>query len=96
MKIVIPRYHKPRFSTFNIRRYYKLSIRLSAECAQKTFKSEFETHHFDLLAPEYAPNVVEPVTASDSNTVEYEAAPVYEANAGMPLPRYEEPPKELP
>ncbi|KAK3178277.1 hypothetical protein OEA41_000410 [Lepraria neglecta] len=96
MKIVIPRHHKPSFSTFNIRRYYNLGIRLSVECAQKTFKSELETYHFDLLAPEYARNVVEPATASGSNTVEYEAAPVYEANAGMPLPRYEEPPKELP
>jgi hypothetical protein len=90
MKIVIPPYHTPSFRTFNIRRYYKLGIRLSVECAQKTFKSEFETYKFALLAPDYAPNVVEPATASGSYTVVNEAAPTYEANEGIPLPRYED------
>ncbi|KAL2040133.1 hypothetical protein N7G274_007036 [Stereocaulon virgatum] len=90
MKIPISPYYTPSFRAFNIRRYYKLGIRLSVECAQKTFKSEFETCKFALLASDFAPNVVEPATASGSYAVVNEAAPTYEANESIPLPRYED------
>ena len=56
MKIAVPSNYKPSFSTFNIRRYYKLGVRLTVECAQKTFKYDFGTSNFLLLAANYTPS----------------------------------------
>ena len=91
MKIAVPSSYKPSFSTFNIRRYYRLGVRLTVECAQKTFKTNVETSKFLLLAADYirsdeagAPG------ASTSNEVDDEVAPVYEAEPGVALPRYED------
>ena len=54
MRIRVPWHHKPTFSTFNIRRTYRLAVKLSVDCAQKTFKADFATYRFDLLAAHYA------------------------------------------
>ena len=81
----------PSFSTFNICRYYKLGVRLTVECAQKTFKTDFRTSNFLLLAASYTPSDEAGAPgASTSNEVEDEVAPVYEAEPGVALPRYED------
>ena len=51
----IPAYFVPSFRTFNISRNYTLRIAVSIECAAKTFKHEFVTRNFVLLAREYVP-----------------------------------------
>ena len=90
-KIAVPSNYRPSFSTFNIRRYYRLGVRLTVECAQKTYKMDFETSNFLLLAANYTPSdeVGAPGT-STTNEVEDLAAPVYEAKPGVTLPRYED------
>ena len=91
MKIAVPSYYKPSFSTFNIRRFYKLGVRLTVECAQKTFKKDLGTSDFLLLAANYTPSDEVGVPgASTSNEVEDLVAPVYEAEPGVALPRYED------
>lgn len=91
MKIAVPSDYKPSFSTFNIRRYYKLGVRLTVECAQKTFKIDLGTSNFILLAANYTPSGEAGAPgASTSNDVEDLVAPVYEAEPGVALPRYED------
>lgn len=81
MRIKVPRHHKPTFSTFNIRRTYRLVVKLSVDCAQKKFKAEFSTYKFDLLAADYA---------SPTGAQELEmAAPAYGDLSGQ-LPTYQD------
>ncbi|CAD6570938.1 MAG: hypothetical protein ASARMPREDX12_003987 [Alectoria sarmentosa] len=81
MRIKVPWHHKPTFSTFNIRRTYRLVVKLSVDCAQKTFKAEFATYKFDLLAAAYA---------SPMGALEQEmAAPAYGDLSGQ-LPTYQD------
>ena len=81
MRIRIPWHYKPSFSTFNIRRSYRLAVKLSVDCAQKTFKAEFSSYKFDLLPAEYA---------SPTATQEREiAAPAYGDLSGQ-LPTYQD------
>ncbi|KAL9072079.1 MAG: hypothetical protein Q9161_003854 [Pseudevernia consocians] len=81
MRIKVPWHHKPTFSTFNIRRTYRLAVKLSVDCAQKTFKAEFASYRFDLLAADYA---------SPMATQEQEAAaPAYGDLSGQ-LPTYQD------
>ncbi len=96
MKIAVssdykPSFSTPSFSTFHTRRFYRLGVRLTVECAQKTFKTSFETSNFLLLAANYTPSDEAGAPgASTSNEVEDEVAPVYEAEPGVALPRYED------
>ena len=91
MRIAVPINYEPSFSTFNIRRFYKLGVKLTVECAQKTFKSDFETSHFLLLAANYIPSDEAGVPgASTTNEVDDLVAPVYEAEPDVALPRYED------
>lgn len=81
MRIRVPWHHKPTFSTFNIRQTYRLVVKLSVDCAQKTFKAEFASYKFDLLAADYA---------SPVGTLEQEAAaPAYGDLSGQ-LPTYQD------
>ena len=83
MHIKIPWYLKPTFSTFNIRRTYRLAVKLSVDCAQKTFKAEFTSYKFDLLAADYAaPSML---AAQELET----AAPAYGDLSGQ-LPTYQD------
>lgn len=81
MRIKIPWHHKPTFSTFNIRRTYRLVVKLSVDCAQKTFKAEFASYKFDLLAAEYA----SPMGVQEQEMV----APAYGDLSGQ-LPTYQD------
>ena len=85
----VPRHQRPSFSTFNIRRTYRLKVILTVECAQKTFKREFAPwEDFVLLAADFVPEVDERTVASASTAVdEFEAAPVYDEK---PPPGYED------
>ncbi len=83
MKIKVPSYFKPTFSTFNIRRVYRLHLKVSVECVQKTFKAEFNTLEFVLLARDYMPSG----TGMPGPAVSYgldEVAPVYQKHAEPP------------
>lgn len=44
----------PSFSTFNLEIHYCLRVKITIECAQKSFKSEFVSTNFELLAGEWA------------------------------------------
>ena len=91
MRIAVPINYEPSFSTFNIRRYYRLGVKLTVECAQKTFKSDLGTSNFLLLAANYIPSDgAGAPRASTTNEVEDLVAPVYEAEPGVALPRYED------
>lgn len=92
MQIGVPRHHKPSFSTFNIRRTYRLGVILSVECAQKTFSWEFNpSGGITLLASEYLPRVDEVMVASTSGAVEhFESAPMYEDVSEKAPPGYED------
>ncbi|KAK4692698.1 hypothetical protein P7C71_g4559, partial [Lecanoromycetidae sp. Uapishka_2] len=92
MQIGVTRQQKPSFSTFNIRRSYKLRLMLSVECAQKTFKREFQPWvDLVLLAADFVPRVDEGLVASTSSAVEhFESAPIYEDVAEKAPPRYED------
>lgn len=81
MRIKVPWHHKPTFSTFNIRRTYRLVVKLSVDCAQKTFKAEFASYKFDLLAADYAP----PMAMQEQEM----AAPAYGDLSGQ-LPTYQD------
>ncbi|CAF9913047.1 hypothetical protein IMSHALPRED_000891 [Imshaugia aleurites] len=81
MRIKIPWHHKPTFSTFNIRRTYRLAVKLAVDCAQKTFKAEFASYRFDLLAADYA----FPTGAQEQEM----AAPAYGDLSGQ-LPTYQD------
>lgn len=83
MRIKVPWHYKPTFSTFNIRRTYRLAVRLSVDCAQKTFKTEFASYKFDLLAADY-----EPPTSHGVQEAEM-AAPAYGDLTGQ-LPTYQD------
>lgn len=81
MRIKVPWHQKPTFSTFNIRRTYRLAVKLSVDCAQKTFKAEFASYKFDLLAADYAfPMATQEVEM---------AAPAYGDLSGQ-LPTYQD------
>lgn len=92
MQIGVPTHQKPSFRTFNIRRSYKLGIKLSVECAQKTFKREFQPYgDFVLLAADFVPSVDEGVVASTTSAVEhFVSAPIYEDVAERAPPQYED------
>ena len=62
-----------------------LSVKLSVDCAQKTFKAEFSSYKFDLLPAEYAPS------RSPTGTQEQEMvpAPAYDDLSGS-LPTYQD------
>lgn len=81
MRIKVPWHHKPTFSTFNIRRTCRLAVKLSVDCAQKTFKAEFATYKFDLLAADYA----SPLGAQEQDM----AAPAY-GDLSDQLPTYQD------
>ena len=81
MRVKIPWYHKPSFSTFNIRRSYRLAVKLSVDCAQRTFKAEFSSYKFDLLPAEYASP-----TATQERDI---SAPAYSDLSGQ-LPTYQD------
>lgn len=81
MRIKVPWHHKTTFSTFNIRRTYQLAVKLSVDCAQKTFKAEFASYKFDLLAADYA----SPMATQEQEV----AAPAYGDLSGQ-LPRYQD------
>lgn len=55
MKLSLPQGQAPTFSTFNIRRSYKLSFKVMIECAQQQFKAEFLTGGLVLLPATYEP-----------------------------------------
>lgn len=89
MRVSVPPYARPTFSTFNIRRTYKLRLKLSVECAQKTFKAEFLTGDFVLLAKDYMPSTESnPGTSSSNAAVDMEVAPIYQETLGPPPPGY--------
>lgn len=62
VRVRVPWHMKPTFSTFNIRRTYRLTVRLSVDCAGKTFKAEFATYKFELLAADFAGRTPGPET----------------------------------
>ena len=83
MRIKVPWHYKPTFSTFNIRRTYRLAVKLSVDCAQKTFKAEFTSYKFELLAADYvAPSTL---AAQELEMV----APAYGDLSGQ-LPTYQD------
>ena len=91
MRIRMPAYFPPTFSTFNIRRTYRLLLKLSVECAQKTFKAEFKTTDFVLLARDYMPvGAGDHLGASSSShaVIDDAAAPAYQKEVGPPPPSY--------
>lgn len=95
MKLTIPRYHRPTFSTFNIRRSYKLKICVTVDCAQKSFKAEFNTYDFKLLAADFNPSPVGtsgtvPGYSTGSDDFIDDVAPVYEPGGGPPPPAYQD------
>ena len=73
----------PSFSTFNLEIHYWLRVKVAFECAQKSFKTEFFSGNFVLLAGEW-------VGAEMSNGVstEFAAAPTYHEGGTEPLPPY--------
>ena len=81
MRVKVPWHHKPTFSTFNIRRTYRLAVKLSVDCAQKTFKAHFASYKFDLLAADYAS------PSLGSQELETVPAPAYADLSGR-LPTY--------
>ena len=87
MSIRVPPYFPPTFSTFNIRRAYRLLLKLSVECAQKTFKAEFTTLDFLLLARDYMPTGEgDPGASSSSSYAVNDAAPAYQKEVVSPPP----------
>lgn len=87
LQLVIPAYHVPNFSTFNVRRNYKLRIQISVECAQKTLKAEFVAENFTLLAADYMPNRGATAEVSNSTVMEQEeGAPGYDDRDDVPPP----------
>ena len=95
MKLKIPRGQAPTFSTFNIRRGYRLNIKVNIECAQQSFKAEFSTTNLVLLAaaydagPEHQPDATPatPVLREDESD---DVAPAYATGVGAYLPTYED------
>ena len=81
MRIKIPWHYKPSFRTFNIRRSYRLAVKLSVDCAHRTFKAEFSSYKFDLLPADYA----SPTVTREQET----AAPAYGDLSGQ-LPTYQD------
>lgn len=55
MKLKLPRGQAPTFTTFNIRRTYKLTAKVTIECAQQQFKAEFFTSSLVLLPSAFEP-----------------------------------------
>ena len=62
-----------------------LSVKLSVDCAQKTFKAEFSSYKFDLLPADYAP----PQTPTGVQEQEMVPAPAYGDLSGS-LPTYQD------
>ena len=62
-----------------------LSVKLSVDCAQKTFKAEFSSYKFDLLPADYAPS--QPPTGAQEQ--EMVPAPAYGALSDW-LPTYQD------
>lgn len=86
MGLTIAASQKPTFRTFNVSRNYRLRLKLSVQCAQKTFKLEFPTSDFELLARDYIPIGEGNIPPSDIMHG-FEAAPVYNDALGPP-PNY--------
>lgn len=86
MRLKIAASLKPTFKTFNISRCYRLRLKLSVQCAQKTFKLEFPPSDFEVLARDYIPIGEGNVPLSDI-VHGFEAAPVYNDTLGPP-PKY--------
>lgn len=91
MRIKVPDRYKPTFSTFNIRRTYKLHLKVTVECAQKTFKVDFTTRDFVLLARDYMPSEGISALSSPNAMYDMEVAPVYQETLGPPPPSYGDP-----
>ncbi len=90
MRVRVPPYQRPTFSTFNIRRTYRLRLKLSVVCAQKTFKAEFLSDDFVLLAKDYMPNAEgNPETSSSNAALDVQIAPIYQEALGPPPPEYD-------
>lgn len=89
----IQKHHKPNFTTFNMRRDYKLCIKVTFECAQKTFKVDFWNYQITLLPADYAPSGCEAEDAPELSTIfmedPEEAAPAYEPSSLPPPPTYQ-------
>ena len=88
MRLIIPGF-PPTFSTFNIRRTYRLRLKLSVQCAQKDLKADYHTSDLVLLARDYMPSAVG-VNAMPSVAAD-EVAPAYQNNSEPPPPSYYEP-----
>ena len=78
---------QPSFSTFNIQLHYWLRVKITVECAQKTFKNEFMSRPLEVLAGEWVGSLEE----SSSGAVDVQHAPPYASSE--PLPPYAKDPE---
>ena len=87
LRIAVPRFCKPTFATFNIRRSYSFHVKLTVECAQKAFKAEFNNDRVVVLAADCDPGGTALASSSIAipRTLEEDVAPAYQAGpAGLP------------
>lgn len=71
----VSRRHAPTFTTFNIRRTYKLSAKMTIECAQQQYKAEFLTDSLLLLPATYEAAVTNGVNESAGNELQIDEPP---------------------
>ena len=102
MDVTVPRTCKPSFATFNITRRYEFQVRITVECAQKSFKAEFTNSRVTLLAAAYSSRddnnrIANDEAGSSSTTGPFidpeteEVAPAYEPGTrAMPPPTYQD------
>ena len=84
----------PSFNTFSIRRTYRLRLKVSVECAHKTFKADFWVFDFVLLAQDYKPPPrplgSAPEASSSRVAHDEEEAPAYQKSVRPHLPGYQD------
>ena len=71
---------QPTFSTFNLRLQYSLRVKITVECAQKTFRRELVSQPLEVLAGEWVGHLAENASAA----LDVQHAPAYGLSELLP------------